>query len=187
MTMANGHAKILLTLFALYGQEQNEIRIKAYMGTLQGIPAPVLDKACKKLALESKFLPAVSEIVSAAESLLNEANGMRVKGWDEAWEEILMRMEADFYSAAPAWSTPEIAQAVNAFGWKDLRVVQAKDMQTVRAQVRQMYESACKRAAEKKVNDYVLGITQNVLEHQQKLLGGSNAGTGNAGRIAANG
>ena len=63
----------------------------------------------------------------------------------------------------PTFSRPEIAQAVASFGWHDLQMTLAKDMPTVRAQVRRMYEDVCKRTKERGSNEYILGKSKTGL------------------------
>ena len=73
---------IMLSMFAFYGQGSDEAKGAAYTRFLIGIPIDVLQAACDKLVLTSKFLPTVSEIIAAAQSLVEESNGQRMKPWD---------------------------------------------------------------------------------------------------------
>lgn len=154
---------IMQSMFAFYGQGSDDARSAAYTRYLIDIPVDVLQAACDKLVLTSKFLPTVAEIVTAAQSLVEESNGQRMKTWDEAWAEIKQVCQSAFIYEAPTWSTEEIKAAVNSFGYKELCTVAEKDMQIVRAQMRQIYESVCARAKDKQVNEYVLSGKANKL------------------------
>lgn len=156
-------AEVITALFSAFGQSGDGIRIAAYVNVLAGVPIPLLKATCNKLILTNKFLPTVSEIVTAGKSLVEEVNGHRIKTWDEAWDEIQMTVRNNFLYESPVWSTDEIKAAVNAFGYKELCCVQTKDMQLVRAQMRQLYESACRRAEDKRINTCVLGGKVNDL------------------------
>lgn len=150
--------EIIGMLFGAYGQSNDGQRQAIYSKMLEDIPTPILRKAVKKIILENKFVPAISEIVEAAKSLVAEVDeSKRVKPWHEAWAEIQTQMHDAFVYKKPVFSTPEIEAAVNSFGWIALCTSLEKDMPIVRAQVRQFYENACKRKAEADMNGYVLG------------------------------
>lgn len=155
--------EVITTLFSAFGQSGDGTRIAAYVKVLTGIPIPILKATSSKLILTCKFLPTVAEIVAAVKSLVEESNGRRMKTWDEAWAEIKQVCQSAFIYEEPTWSTEEIKAAVNSFGYKELCTVAEKDMQIVRAQMRQIYESVCARAKEKQVNEFVLGGNVNKL------------------------
>ncbi len=151
-------AKIVTTMFAVYDKATDAQRMAAYVTLLSDIPVGLLEAACRRLIMTNKFLPAISEIVEASESLVGTADdSQRVREWDEAWAEIEKAMFATPWNHIPSFSRPEIAIAVRNYGWKTLQQSLAADMPTVRAQVRGMYENACKRAKERSSNEYVLG------------------------------
>lgn len=152
-------AKIISMMFAVYDKAGDAKRMAAYVMFLSDIPIDLLEAACRKLiTTESKFLPAIAEIVEAANSLMGAVDDtQRVREWDEAWAEIEKAMFATPWGKNPKFSRPEIAAAVNNYGWDSLQKSLAADMPTVRAQVRGMYETACKRAKERAHNEYVLG------------------------------
>lgn len=155
--------EVITTLFSAFGQSGDGIRIAAYVHVLAGVPIPLLKAICNKLILTNKFLPTVSEIVTAGKSLIEESNGQRMKTWDEAWAEIQQVCKDVFIYGKPTWSTAEIEAAVNSFGYKELCTAPQKDMQIVRAQMRQIYESVCSRAKDKQVNEFVLSGKANKL------------------------
>lgn len=150
--------QIIGMLFGAYGQANDAQRQAIYASLLKDLPNEILSKAVKKLLVESKFLPAIAEIVEAAKSLMGSVDdSQRVREWDEAWAEIEKAMFTTPWGHTPTFSRPEIAAAVNNYGWQTLQSSQATDMPTVRAQIRKMYETACKRAVERAHNEYVLG------------------------------
>ncbi len=150
--------QIIGMLFGAYGQANDAQRQAIYASLLKDLPNEILSKAVKKLLVESKFLPAIAEIVEAAKSLMGSVDdSQRVREWDEAWAEIEQAMFATPWGKTPTFSRPEITAAVNNYGWDSLQKSLAADMPTVRAQVRGMYETACKRAKERAHNEYVLG------------------------------
>ena len=64
------NAKIIASMFACYGQGNDGVRIATYVNVLSDIPTDILSKVCRKMILESKFLPSVAEIVEASRSLI---------------------------------------------------------------------------------------------------------------------
>ncbi len=146
----------ITALFAAYGQAHDGKRIAVYTKMLENCPVEVLNKAINKLILEQKFLPTVSEIVQAIQSLFGEATGIRIKTWDEAWEELqARRLECSVYRK-PVFSTPEIEATAKSFGWRDFCMALEDDRGMVHAQMKKIYESICFRTREKAINGYVL-------------------------------
>ena len=184
MTMNDkkSRAQILGVMFGTYGQANDGKRLAAYITVLEDIPNDILMSACKKIMLENKFLPSIAEIVEASRSLVGTADDdSRIREWDEAWAEIERAMQATPWGQYPAFSRPEIAQAVASFGWHDLQMTLAEDMPTVRAQVRRMYEDVCKRTKERGSNEYVLGrnktgLLQPAAKIEPRALGQANNG-----------
>lgn len=149
---------IIGTLFGAYGQSNDVNRIKIYLKATSDIPEKMLGAACKKLMLESKFLPSIAEIVETTRTVAGEVDeASRIKPWDEAWSEIEKAMYATPWGKTPTFSRPEIAVAVKRFGWRTLQETLADDMPTVRAQVRRMYDDVCRYSKEHGISQYVLG------------------------------
>lgn len=89
--------QIIGMLFGAYGQSNDSQRQAIYSKMLADIPNPVLKKAVKKIILENKFVPTVSEIVAAAKNLIETVDeSKRVKSWMEAWAEIQKQMQEAF-------------------------------------------------------------------------------------------
>lgn len=157
MSDAEKQAVIISTLFGAFGQAGDKNRIKIYLKALGDVPAVLLEKTCKKLMLESKFLPSIAEIVEVSRELIGETEeARRVKPWGEAWAEIERAMYSTPWGKRPMFSTPEIAQAAFSYGWDALQTSLAADMPTVRAQVRRMYDDACKGNKARANSLYVL-------------------------------
>ena len=152
--------QIIVTMFGAFGQGSDVERMKVYIQYLQPLGPDALEKVAKKVIAESRYLPTIAELLDAAKSLAGTVNpSSRVKSWDEAWGEIERKMYSTSWNEKPQWSTPEIAQAVNNYGWHDLQSCLETDLPTIKAQVRRHYESACARMKEQKTNKFVLGMT----------------------------
>ncbi len=165
-----GTQKAVTAMFAAYGKQDDGQRMAVYVSMLGDIQVGLLNKAIKKLILESKFLPTVSEIVQAAKSLVGEIHeDQREKSWGEAWAEILKQVHDVFMYGTPHFSTPEIATAVKCYGWRELCIMRTDEMQTASAQMRRFYEDACRRKREKLVNRFVLKIDSTMLINGPEL------------------
>lgn len=157
--MNNKTTQILATMFAAYDKADNDKQLAAYAMMLKDIPVQVLMKACHKLMLESKFLPAISEVIQACRIITGEINPeARERTWAEAWEEIMEQVRICGTYDRPTFSTPEIGAAAKAYGWRELCQLHTDEIQTASAQCRRFYEDACNRKHDKQINAFVLKI-----------------------------
>jgi len=153
----DSRTKIITALMAIWNCSGNENLIAAYVATTKDIPVMLLDRACKKLAIESETRPVPATILKAARSIQAELAGADILPWDQAWKEIEKEMHDTFVYGEPKFSRPEIKRAVDAFGWEELCEVTIKQLPVVRAQLRDMYNSICERSRNRRMNQYVLG------------------------------
>ena len=165
--------KIITALMAIWNCASNEDLITAYVATLKDVPVELLDKACKKLAIESENRPVPATILKAVRNLQSEIAGADILPWDQAWKEIEKEMHDTFVYGTPQFSRPEIKRAVDSFGWEELCSVLTRDLPIVRAQLRDMYNSICEQSRDRRTNQYVLGYGV--------LVGGENYGQIGAG------
>ena len=157
-TELDSRTKIITPLMAIWNCSGNDNLIAAYVATTKDIPVFLLDRACKKLAIESETRPVPATILKAARSIQSEMAGADILPWDQAWQEIEKEMHDTFVYGEPRFSKPEIKRAVDAFGWQELCEVTIKELPIVRAQLRDMYNSICEQARNRRTNQYVLGI-----------------------------
>lgn len=162
--------KILTTMFTAFGQGDDANRISVYCKMLDGMPLEVLDAACRKVIYELKFLPSVSELLEAAQALVEESNDRRQLEWGEALAEIEARMNDSFYQTGGKikFSTPELEATVKAIGWRNICYCSAHEYPVVRAQVRKVYEDYCRRARAKTVNKIVFN-QEKLVELEEKM------------------
>ena len=186
MTDVEKRIKILTVLFGMFGQAGDDNRIELYLQFTQDLPTDVLDKAVKKVVTECKFLPTVAEIIEAARGLVAEAEpDTRVKTWAEAWGEIERAMYRTPWGRTPTFSTPEIAEAVYSFGWNTLHTAEAREMPTIRAQIRRMYEDICARRKEQANNRYAISGDKNALLRGNRGSGLTQIGDVGVGTLKA--
>ena len=184
MTDVEKRIKILTVLFGMFGQAGDDNRIDLYLQFTQVLPTDVLDKAVKKVITECKFLPTVAELIEAARGLVAEAEpDTRVKTWAEAWGEIEKAMYRTPWGRTPTFSTPEIAEAVFCFGWTTLHTAEAREMPTIRAQIRRMYEDICARRKEQANNRYAMSGDKNALLRGNRGTGLTKIGSDDTAKI----
>lgn len=170
---ALARVKILTTLFTAFGNGDDANRIAVYARAFTGMPVEVLDAAARKCMYELKFQPSVSEILQAAQALVEERQDTRQLSWGEALAEIEARMSDSFYSTGGKikFSTPELDATVKAVGWRNICYCEAREYPTVRAQLRKVYEDYCKRARSESVNRLVMGQERLIaITDQMRLL-----------------
>lgn len=180
-------AKIIASMFACFGQGSDGVRIATYTKVLSDIPTDILSKACKKLLLESKFLPSIAEIVEASRSLMGTMDeGQKVLSWADAQKEISQGIHRTWYhgclgedvpdelygqSCDPKWSTDEIRETVETYGFDNIGKSLEKDMPIVWSQLRKIYETICIRKKEETINKSVLGKGKLLDDKYIKLIG----------------
>lgn len=144
--MGKSVAQIMMTLFASYGQEGNEQRYKVYCAMFRNVNIDLLALVVKRcLRRYKKFMPTIPEMLDEFEEVKGQMTGERKLDWDEAWKEIQEKMGHDGPWRTPKWSTPEIASVVKSIGWITLCETQNSELPVIRAQMKAMYEMACKR------------------------------------------
>ena len=163
-------AKSIAMLFASFGQASDAERMAVYVEVLKDVSTNVLSVACKKAMMECKFLPSIAELIESAQNIVAEANGTQELPFAVVWEEILREIDRTYVWDKPKFSRKEIHQLVNAFGWQELKMMETKNIPTIRAQLSKMYDGICERNKEKRRNDYLLGNGELLLCDKTKLL-----------------
>ena len=179
-------AKIIASMFSAFGQGSDGVRIATYTRVLCDIPTDILSKACRKLLLESKFVPSIAEIVEASRSLMGTIDkGKKVLSWAEAQREIKQGINRTWYHGClgeevsdelygkpcePKWSTDEIRQTIETYGMDNIGKAQESDMPIVWSQLRKIYETICLRKKEESINNYILGEGNLLLDTNIKLI-----------------
>ncbi|MGE4178090.1 MAG: hypothetical protein AB7G65_19875 [Thermoleophilia bacterium] len=66
-------------------------------------------------------------------------------GWDTAWAEVGRQIRRVGYLGQPEFTDQALAEAVASFGWRALCAVEEDQLQTARAQLRDLYRAARQR------------------------------------------
>jgi len=162
--------KILSTYLKAFPQSKlDDEGLALYVTLLKPLPPAAISAAMAKLAMTHTFFPAVAEIFEAAKSIKTTAVGNEVPSVDEAWREVIRQVHDAFVYKEPVFSTPEIKRAALNMGWTSLCYLPAKDMNTARAQFRDIYNGILSRKKETAQNVAVLDMMP---QHKvQELIG----------------
>lgn len=162
--------KAVTVMFAAYGQSKDTERIKIYCRMLKDVPKDMLVSVVQKAMLEYKYLPSIAELAEACRSLDETVNGAEVPSWGDAWREIERAMQATPWGHSPKFSSEVIADTVRQYGWHSLQTCLADDINTVRAQIRRMYDDNTRRYYERKKNTEVLMRNPALADRVQGVL-----------------
>lgn len=143
-------------LMAFPQNKMNEGSLLIYARALCSLSISEIDAAMLKLMRTCKFFPSVAEIFQAAESMKTTATNSETPSVDEAWREVIQQVHDAFVYREPVFSTPEIKRAALNMGWTTLCNLGINEMNTARAQFRDIYNGIISRSKEKKTNIAVL-------------------------------
>lgn len=150
---------ILAPLICAYPAARiTEETIQVYAVALSELGEAELQAGVLKCMRTCKFFPSIAEIMEQAQVMVETVNGTIVRSPDEAWNEVRQQMHEAFVYRKPVFSTPEIERAALAMGWTSLCETATDDIGTARAQFLRLYESACVRKKETRVNDNVIKL-----------------------------
>lgn len=127
-----------------------------YARALSSLSIAEIDAAMLKLMRTVKFFPSLAEIFEQAENVKSFAGHNEAKSADEAWREVLQEVHDAFVYRKPKFSSKEIERAALNMGWTALCNLGTNEMNTARAQFRDIYNGIIKREKDKKVNNEVL-------------------------------
>lgn len=155
--MEINNTEILTMLFDSFkdGVNAPTETINAYISNLSDIPAPILKAGVIKSINACKFFPKIAEVRENCKEFYADVTGQRIKNHAEAWSEVMEKIRSVGINRIPTWSTPEINLAVKAFGWLSLCVLEERDLNTARAQFRDIYKAICERANNKAENEQI--------------------------------
>lgn len=134
------------------GGNVSEDTIITYGMMLADVPFPALKAGIIKCIAICKYFPTIAEIRTAAQEVAVEVSGTKLKDFAEAWSEVTEAVKKIGYYGKPTWSSQEIEEAVQAFGWIELCTVEQKDINVVRAQFKGIYNAICDRSEQKDHN-----------------------------------
>ena len=159
--------KAISFLQLAYSRELSKDQLKFYVEMLVDIPPAILETAVRKLIYNSKFLPTIAEIRSAAAALEGLACGTAELDADEAWGQVQRAIHSVGYYARPEFDSEALMETVDSLGWQEICQTPVEDTPILRAQFRRAYEQNLARRAEKK--EFRRAIIQG--GNQKKIAG----------------
>lgn len=191
--MSNNERKsvALAFLFGVFGKSDEKIRMGMYAKVLAAVPADCLEEAVETLVRTEEYLPAVAKVLATAREILRRRLGEpELPTFDEAYSEICDGINRSWYvgcmgevprtdpdygkPCSPHWSCPLVATLYSQFSGA-LRWSREGDT-TLRAQMRQMYESFVKRIKDEQIRRAVERVRKGELLNGQQTSGTLTAG-----------
>lgn len=110
-----------------------------------------------KAMREARFFPTVAEICTAAEQMVEHANGTGKPDAGAAWKEAIdfAKSRGPYDDRPFPWSCPEVAEAVDRFGRTSLWELESRNESTARAQFRDIYNRVLQDKKERKTMDMI--------------------------------
>lgn len=148
-------------LFLFYGKQNETGRKRLYVQVFAGIPENLRAPTLKKVIIENRFLPSISELFDAAESLAGTlVPELADLTWAEAWSEVYRAIRQ---GGRKKFSRPLITKAVDSIGWNAFCTCPDKEMGVLRAQFRDIYQGLLQRDRTERYNKFCLGLSSSFL------------------------
>jgi uncharacterized protein YfkK (UPF0435 family) len=143
-------------LMAIPQSKINSGSLVIYAKALKQFSIAEIEAAMLKQMRTLRYFPTIAEIFEQVEVMKDVIAGNETPSVDEAWHEVLQEIHDAFIYREPKFSTSEIARAALNMGWTTLCNLGINEMNTARAQFRDIYNGIIKRKKDKKVNTEIL-------------------------------
>lgn len=128
--------------------------------SLQLTPDEV-NAAMLKLLNTVKWFPTIAEIIEAAKSIRETAEGSGLPSAGEAWEEIIRQARMNGLDRPWTYSCHEVKIALERFGKTELMYLEESQTNTARAQFMRIYTEVIQRQKTERENNAVLDALPN--------------------------
>lgn len=138
-------ARVLTVLGAVWTERVvTEDTVRAYQIAWADLPAHAVERAAAAWLRSGTFFPKPGELRRLA---LEHAAALPPA--DEAWLEVKRAVrDVGLYGGAPAWSTPLLARAAEALGYREFCMSEMSDEPIWRAQFLKLYDGMRERSVE---------------------------------------
>ena len=120
-----------------------------YARALKRFSIDDLEAAMMKLICKCKFFPSIAEITESAQSFIDFVDNLRPTA-AEAWKEAMQQAKTKFLHKPWEYSCEEVKETVEAFGRRELCMLEESAMNTARAQFMRMYNEIVQRTKEER-------------------------------------
>ena len=148
--------------------------------SLQLAPEEV-NAAMLKLLNTVKFFPTIAEIIEAANSIRETAEGSGLPDAGAAWEEVIRQGRRNGLDCPWSYSCPEVKTALERFGKSELMHLEESQTNTARAQFMRIYAEVIQSAKTEREDNAVLEALPNT---RAKLAQGKIIQLADAKKIA---
>ena len=167
-------AAALQTYFPRFKLLPNAQAMDLWFQELEDMPAELLTTALRKWVVTEKWPPTIAEIRAQCAEIVNG----KAPDWGEAWREVMEAIRRYGYmqpEKAFAAMSPLTRKTVERVGWYDLNMTENVD--TVRAQFRQVFEIVARREAEdRQLPDALKETIDRIGQGSVKRIGGAHDG-----------
>ena len=154
-------AKLLQTYFLAYPNSSMPKESWAfYVRALIPLPIELIEAAMMMLVTKSKYFPAIAEIFDAAKSIMSTLEKQRPTP-TEAWKEVMTLARTRHLYKPWEYSCDEVREAVEAFGKRELCMIEESTVGVARAQFMRMYSEILRTNSEKRESLEILKALQN--------------------------
>ncbi len=134
--------RLLQKLFSAYGQAHDTARASVYVEYLADLPVEdVAEAVARACQTGGRFLPTISELRAYVAESRCELAPVEI-----AWTEVLRQVRLVGRYRVPRWSSPAVAEAVEAIGWQ--AICDATNQDVTRAHFARAYGATRRRALE---------------------------------------
>lgn len=131
-----------------------------YARALNRFTVDDLEAAMMKLIQTCKFFPSIAEIAESAQSFIDYVENLRPTA-AEAWREAMRQARINFLHRPWEYSCEEVKATVEAFGKRELCMLEESAMNTARAQFMRMYNEIVERAKEEREIKEIRAVLDN--------------------------
>lgn len=142
-----------------------------YARALSTLSLDEINAAMLKLLTASKFWPSVAEIIEAARSVRECAEGSTLPTAAEAWQEVQQLVRTRHIYKPWEYSCVEVQKAAECYGRYELCNLLESEVGIARAQFCKMYNEIAQRSEEKRKNEEVLARLPQI---KREALGSVN-------------
>jgi hypothetical protein len=143
-------------LMALPQSKINTGSLIVYAKALMPLSLAEIDAAMLKLMQNMKWFPTIAEIFEEAKDIRKFIGKQEIPEADDAWHEAMKLAHDKWLYGKWEYSCAEVKKAIENFGKRELCTIEAKDLNTARAQFTKMYNNIIQRSKNNAANKEVV-------------------------------
>lgn len=160
--------EILAILTACYPSTKiNQATANIYLNFLSQFDYETAKKAVHQIVLTSQYFPSLADLYQA----LNSFSKKEIPGINEAWAEVMRKIQTIGIYGSPSFSHQAILDAVSVIGWRN--ICMSENISVERAHFMKIYEAVKKRYEEEQIKQQAERISLiNPASAERKAING---------------